>query len=180
MFKKGRHGIVDIIGVTLVVVAIISAGGIYYTASSYSKISDTLTSTAVFVPTVNITYSSGTGFYDLAAVITAINDSPLEIEFYEIEFNMYAFPTESRGLDFDHWVTAGGQISGGNGTVLGNSMSNLYQTIHTSSEKLSNNIVNGRTYIGFSGSALYEISDYPDVTNKLYFGYWDWVEVYVQ
>lgn len=178
MFKKGRHGIVDIIGISLVAVAIISAGGIYYTASSYSKISNTLTNTAAFIPDVNITYSSETGHYDLVAVVTAINNSTLDIDFYEIEFNIYAFPTETRGLDFDHWVGSGGHIPGGNGTVMADSMSNLYQSFSTISEKLTSNIVGGQTYIGLSGSALYKISDYPDVTKKLYFGYWDWVEVY--
>jgi hypothetical protein len=178
MFEKGKYGIVDIIGVTLVVVAIISAGGIYYTASTYSRISDTLTAANVMVTDFNITHSEDAGTYEFLTSIMAINPSSLDIEIYSVEFNIYAYPSEAFGLDQSHYMGTGQGIQGGNSTIGQDSANYIYQHLTTTSTDIEANVVNGASFIGISGFVLFKIVDYPEVTKKVYFGFWNWVSIY--
>lgn len=178
MFDKNKYGIVDIIGVTFVVVAIISAGGIYYTASTYSDISNTLTSASVGVTEFNITHYEDTGTYEFLTTLMINNPSNLDINIYSVEFNIYAYPSESFGLDLSHYIATGRGIQAGNSTISKESTSYIYQRLTTTSNSIEDNIINGATFAGLSGFILYEIVDYPEVTKKVYFGYWNWVTIH--
>jgi hypothetical protein len=180
MFEKGKYGIVDVIGVSLVVVAIISAGGIYYTASTYSSISNTLTTTSVMVGDFNITHNEVTGTYKFLTTLVVNNPSPLDIELYSVEFNIYAYPSESYGLDLAHYIGTGRGIQGGNSTIASDTTGVIFQQLTTTSTDIEENIADRATFAGLSGFILFKIVDYPEVTKKVYFGYWNWVSIHEQ
>lgn len=194
MFKRGKYGIVDVIGVTLVVIALVSAGGIYYTANTYVKINDTWTNCHAFVPGVTITSSNATSEVSFQITLFINNSSPLDIEIVpsNVEYNVYVFDIEP---DFtlldsddwlDHFITPGRGMEGGNGTVeagtqktvllltsIGESPPLYWERFHDSS-------ADGRAFVVLSGFALYNIVEFPITTEKMWFGYTGWVPVYEQ
>ena len=184
MIEKGKYGIVDVIGISLVVVAIISAGGLYYTASTYTAISETITYTDAFMIDVNATRSNVTGNYDFLTTIMVINNSTLEIEVYDIEFNVFAYSNEIYGIDYSHHIASStGGVQVANRTVMERSSKNMYQRFEVKTgasnmETLQENIQGGFVFIGINGFAIYEISDFPEVTERMYFSYWNWVKIY--
>ena len=52
--KKPNLDIVNLVGITLIVVAIVSAGGLYYTASTWANISEAYATVEVVISEVDI------------------------------------------------------------------------------------------------------------------------------
>jgi hypothetical protein len=194
MFKRGKYGIVDVIGVTLIVMALVSAGGIYYTANTYVKINDTWTNCRAFVPEVNITSSDTTTEVTFQITLFIDNPSSLDIEIVSsnVEYNVYVFDTEPDFslLDYDDWldhfITPGRGMEGGNGTVEADSQKTLFLLTNIGEspplywERFEDSSTNGRTFVVLNGFALYNIIEFPTTTEKMWFGYTGWVSVYEQ
>jgi len=183
-FKKGAFGIVDIIGVSLVVVALISAGGIYYTSSTYAKISDSLTNVSLQVEGVTITYSNASQEYSFLVPIEFSNPSELDIEVISryVEYQIYAYKGESYSMELSNYVGPGKGIEG-NGSIEARSDKNFFSLSNVKLDSpygmtLQNSIVNGTTFVILSGFAMFKIVDFPEVTKKLSI-YYAWpVSVY--
>lgn len=193
MFRRGNIGIVDIIGVTLIVVALISAGGIIITTNSYVNINDTWANCHAFIPNVNITSSNTSNEVTIQTILFIDNPSKLDIEIVSsnVEYNVYVFGTQPdfSQLDYDDWldhfISPGRGIEGANGTVYADSRKNLYLSLLFREtpmywERFQEASENGTTYIFISGFALYEIIDYPFQTEKMWFAYANWVTIYEQ
>ena len=84
--KKPNLDIVNLIGITLIIVAIVSAGGIYYTASTWANISDAYATVTVEISDVDIYRSNSTGQIEITASFMVDNPSNLGIEIYRIEY----------------------------------------------------------------------------------------------
>ena len=99
--KKGTLELVNIIGVSFVIVAIIAAGGLYNTSSAYSKISDSLTNCSVQITNVNITFSNDSGEYSFLTTIYFNNPSELDIEIMSrfVEYSLYSYKAETYSLE---------------------------------------------------------------------------------
>lgn len=183
-FKKGAFGIVDIIGISLVVVALLSAGGIYYTSSTYAKISDSLTNVELQVEGVTITYSNTSQEYTFLIPMEFTNPSDLDIEVISryVEYQIYTYKAESYSMEISNYVGPGKGIDG-NGTVEADSNKSFYSLARVKSDSpygmtLQNSIVDGTTFVILSGFAMFKIVDFPDVTKKLSI-YYAWpVRVY--
>jgi hypothetical protein len=193
MFRLSNLGIVDLIGVTLIVVALISAGGIVITTDTYVNINDTWANCQAFIPNVNITSSNDSNEVTLTTSLFINNPSKLDIEIISsnVEYNVYVFNAEpdfsQLGYDglLDHFISPGRGIAGANGTVYGDSQKNLYLSLFFREtplywDRFQDASVNGSTFVFISGFALYEIIDYPYQTEKLWFAYANWVTIYEQ
>lgn len=174
--KKGIE-LVNIIGVSFVIVAIVAAGGLYYTSSTYSKISDTLTNCNAQITNVNVTYSNTSGEYSFLTTIYFNNTSELDIEIMSrfVEYSIYSYKAETYSLDFAHFIGPGRGIQG-NGTVLANADASFHSLTKVKEESpyygvLENSIVDGTTFVVLSGFVIFNIVDYPDVTKKLPINY---------
>ena len=172
-FKKGALGIVDIIGISLVIVALLSAGGIYYTSATYAKISNTLTNVELQVDEVTITYSDTSQEFSFLIPIEFHNPSDLDIEVISryVEYQIYAYKSESYSMEIGNYVGPGKGIEG-NGTVDAKEDRSFFSLANVKLDSpygmtLYNSITNGTTFVIISGFAQYKIVDYPDVTKKL-------------
>lgn len=173
--------ITNLIGIMLVIVAIVSAGGLYYVASEYSKISETLVSVEATISEVNICIDNQTGECVVTASILMNNPSKLDIDIYRIEYLTYADKETSSLTEYDREI--GGIQSSRNGTILKDSLTELQYTYTiypdtTYMNRLDYAMDGGSTvwvYIG--GLMWFRISDYPDVSEDIGVGYFTEVVV---
>jgi len=174
MKSSNAPSITNLIGILLVIVALVSAGGLYYVASEYSKISDTIVTVETTISGVTINNISG----DFTVVVSVLisNPSPLDIEVYRIEYMTYSDKTTSTLTGSDRYI-GGGSTSDRNNTVSANSEREM-QVSHIISpnsiymERLLYGMDNGNfSWIYVGGYVWFKIADYPDVSQQLGVGY---------
>ena len=178
MFKRSSVHIFNVIGIALVIVALVSAGGIYYTASSYAKITETLVNFNGELENINITSSPTAGTYTFITTFNFDNTvSSLDVDVYSIEFNIYAYNTPTGRMDFNNYIGAGRGIEGGNGTIEAGTTKEIrviYELRPDSPYFLSqfnSMVVDNSVFIVISGTAWYKIVDYPAVPKSIGFYY---------
>lgn len=174
MNSSKAPSITNLIGVILVIVALVSAGGLYYVASEYSKISETIVRVDVVISGVAIINDSG----DFTVIVSILisNPSPLDIEVYRIEYMTYSDKTTSTLTGSDRYI-GGGSTSDRNNTVSAHSEREM-QVSHIISP---NSIYMDRLLYGMDNTNLswiyvggylwFKIADYRDVSQKLDIGY---------
>lgn len=178
MFKRGSIHIFNVIGIAVVVVALISAGGIYYTASSYAKITETRVNFNGELEQISITSSPSSGTYTFITTFNFDNTiSSLAVDVYSIEYNIYAYNTPTDRLDFNNYIGAGRGIVGGNGTIEAGTTKEL-QVIYELQpdspiymERFMSMVVDDSVFIVFSGSAWFKIVEFPDAWQRIEFYY---------
>jgi hypothetical protein len=181
MMKSSKApGITNIIGTLLVIVALVSAGGLYYVASEYSKISETIVTVEIVVSGVTIINLSGD--YTVIVSVLISNPSPLDIEVYRIEYMTYSDKSTSTLMGSDRYI-GGGSTSDRNSTVSADSVREM-QVSHGISpnsiymKRLQYGLDNGNSsWILVTGYVWFKIADYTDVTQQLGIGYQDLVVI---
>jgi hypothetical protein len=170
MKSSNAPSITNLIGVLLVIVALVSAGGLYYVASEYSKISETIVMVDVAISGVTINNESG----DFTVIVSILinNPSSLDIEVYRIEYMTYSDKTTSTLTGSDRYI-GGGSTSDRNNTVSAHSTREM-QVSHIISpnsiylDRLLYGMDNGNTsWIFVGGYVWFKITDYPDVSQQL-------------
>ncbi|MCK4265635.1 MAG: hypothetical protein KAX31_00010 [Thermoplasmata archaeon] len=180
--NKDSINIVNLIGIMLIVVAIVSAGGLYYTASTYANISETFVSCEVFISGVNITSHNSTGEITFTTSVIIDNNSTLDIEIYRIEYTAQASNSPTTVTQYDKYI-GGGSIGGRNGTVTADTIREVLVSFSinpdtTYMDRYEHALVDGGLYTYITGYVWYKISDFPEATKKLGIFYSNKVMVY--
>jgi hypothetical protein len=182
MKENKTPSVTNLIGIILIVVALVSAGGLYYLASEYTKISETLVSTSSEITAIRITQNNNTGDVSITVSISVDNPSDLDIELYRIEYLTYLDRYASNQVGNDKYVGSG-STSEGNKTVQAGS-SREFQvsfTISSTSPYMSKFVYasdGGNTVFAFiNGYIWYNLSDYPDASQKQPVGLSGWVVI---
>lgn len=180
MNSTNAPSITNIIGILLVIVAIVSAGGLYYIATEYSKISETIVTVDTMISGVTINNISGDFTVTVSVLIN--NPSALDIEVYRIEYMTYSDKTTSTLTGSDRYI-GGGSTSNRNSTVSAGTVREM-QVTHIVShnsiylERLQYGMDGGNTsWIYVGGYVWFKISNYPDVSQQLAVGYLDQVVI---
>jgi hypothetical protein len=170
--KKKELGVTNLIGVLLLVVAVVSAGGLYYLAAEYCRISDTLVSVDTLGTDITVFHDNVSGQYQIVVTLTVSNPSELDIEIYSIEYLVFADRTTATLTGYDAGV-GGGSSGLANGTVSANTVRDLtvMYLVGPGSlyfERLEYALAGGNsTWMYLSGFALFRLSDYQEVDGEL-------------
>jgi len=176
--KKPSLDIVNLVGITLIVVAIVSAGGLYYTASTYANISETFASVEVSISDVHVVRNNETGEVYLTASFFIDNPSSLDIEIYRIEYLANADSSPASITEIDKYVGSG-TVGNRNNTAPAESVREiqLSTTINpntTYMERFNYAEQNNNVYMFLNGILWYRISQFPEATQRYdgitYFG----------
>jgi hypothetical protein len=179
---KRKLPITDVIGILLVIVALVSAGGLCYVASEYTKIADTLVSAEVDISSFYIVRNNLTGEVFINVMVTLNNPSTLDIKIYRVEYQTYVDRDTSTITSFDRYIGSG-STNDNNGTVLGGTVREVpishVLMPDTLYEERLNYALDGddKLYAHISGILWFRISDYPDVESKAAFGFFNEVVI---
>jgi hypothetical protein len=182
MNKTKALGITNLIGILLIIVAIISAGGLCYVALEYTQISETLVTVDAAVTDIAILHDYASGEYQVIITIAVSNPSRLNINIYSIEYLAYADRTTTTLMGSEANI-GGGSTSTGNGTVVAGSVREIqvFYLIGQSGlylQRLQHALDGGNTaWIYLGGFLLYRISDFQDVSSEIGLGYLDQVVI---
>ena len=173
MKRPSSPSITNLIGIMLVIVALVSAGGLYFVASEYSKISETMVSTDIQLSEMTVIINNASNKAIISFSIILANPADLDIEIYRIEYYMYTGQTPQDSIRTGSYVGAGGSSSVI--SILSGSTMNdipLYMTLNGTYMGHFKESVNpdNSLYTFISGRLLYRIANYPDVWQSLDFG----------
>ena len=169
--KKPNLDIVNLVGITLIVVAIVSAGGLYYTASTWANISEAYATVDVMISEVDIIRNNSTGEISLTAMFLINNPSNLDIEIYRIEYMANADSSTADITDYYKYIGSG-SIGNRNNTVSAGSMREVQVSMSinsnsTNMERFNSAEVGGNVYVYLYGTVWYRIINYPDASQRL-------------
>lgn len=181
MTKSKAHSLTNLIGALLIVVALVSAGGLVYIASEYSKISDTIVSVEAIISDVLVVINDETGRTNITVSILVNNPSSLDIDIRMVQYLVYTDWDPASVMEYDREI--GGTQSARNGTVAKNTMTEVQYT-HSIfpdtvyAERMDYSMGMGNTtWFVVSGFLSFEISEYPDVIQDIGIGFMSEVEV---
>jgi len=171
MMKKPSLDIVNLVGIALVIAALVSAGGIYYTASTYSKISESFATTTVMVSDVQITRINETGLVIFTTTYVVDNPSSLDIELYRIEYMAHADISPTTITEYDRYIGSG-TLSNRNGTVPAGTIREFQVPFSigpnsTYMDRFNYAEQNGEVNTFVNGIIWYRISNYQEASNRL-------------
>ncbi len=169
--KKPRIDIVNLVGISLVVVALVAAGGLYYTASSYANISETFASVDVSITDVQAYLDNDTGQVRITSLFLVNNPSDLDIQIYRIEYMMYADEDTSSIMEYDRYVGSG-SLGNVNNTVEADSLRDVQLTSFINPDtpymdRFESANQGGTPYLLINGIVWYNIAQFPDAEMKL-------------
>ena len=183
MSKTRKLPVTDVIGILLVIVALVSAGGLCYVASEYTKIADTLVSAEAEISSFRIVQNNATGEVFINVMVTLNNPSSLDIEIYRVEYQTYVDRDTSTITSFDRYIGSG-STNDNNGTVQGG----IVREVPVSHVIMSDTLYKDRLeyaldgddklYAYTGGMLWFRLPDYPDVESKIAFGFFG--EVFVR
>ena len=169
--KKPNLDIVNLVGITLIVVAIVSAGGLYYTASTWADISEAYATIEVVISEVDIVRNNSTGEVELTAMFLINNPSNLDIEIYRVEYmvNVDISPTDI--MDYDKYIGSG-SVGSRNNTVTADSMREVQVTMSinpnsTNMDRFNSAEQDGNVYVFLYGTLWYRIINYPEASQRM-------------
>ena len=169
--KKKQIDIVNLIGISLIIVAIVSAGGLYYTATSYANISETYASVEVSITEVTAVRDNVTGGITLSALFLVDNPSDLDIEIYRIEYMAHADRSPTSIMEYDKYVGSGA-IGNMNNTISANSVRDIQisTTINPDTpymERFNSAEQEGSVYMFLNGVVWFKITEFPEATQRI-------------
>ena len=169
--KKPNLDIVNLVGITLIIVAIVSAGGLYYTASTWANISEAYATVDVMISEVDIVRDNSTGGISITAMFLINNPSNLDIEIYRIEYMVNVDSSTTDIMEYDKYVGSG-SVGNRNNTVTAESLREIQ--VSTSINPNSTNMnrfnsaeVDGSVYVYLYGTVWYRMVNYPDASQRL-------------
>ena len=169
--KESNLDIVNLVGITLIIVAIVSAGGLYYTASTWANISEAYATVEVVISEVDIVRDNSTGGITLTAMFLVNNPSNLDIEIYRIEYMANVDYSTSAIMEYDKYVGSG-SVGNRNNTVSADSIREVQVTMSinpnsTNMVRFNSAEVDGNVYVFLYGTVWYRIINYPDASQRL-------------
>lgn len=165
--------ILDWIGVCLIVVAIISAGGLFYTSNEYAKVTETRLNVWSEITNVTMTYSDGEAMLIIEG--KAHNPSRLDVEIYGVEYDVYASSMPFTSLNLKNHLAHDYDSGGGDRTVeKGGDSDFIAYFNHLKMDAFlqqleQNNIDTG--FFAVRGEILFTIEGPGGVNEKAYFFY---------
>ena len=167
--KKPNLDIVNLIGITLIVVAIVSAGGIYYTASTWANISEAYATVEVVISDVIIVRDNSTGQVEITASFLVNNPSDLGIEIYRIEYLAHTDASSATITEYDKYVGSG-TVGNMNNTIAAGSIREIQLPTSISTrymERFDAAEQDGSVYIFLNSIVWYRVIDYPEATQRM-------------
>ena len=169
--NKPNLNIVNLVGITLIVVAIVSAGGLYYTASTWTNISEAYATVGVEINDVYIFRDNSTGQVTLNAMFLINNPSNLDIEIYRIEFMTHVDVNPATITNYDKYVGSG-SVGNRNNTVSADSMREIQLTMSinpntTYMERFNLAEQDGNVYTFLNGVVWYRIINFPEAIQRM-------------
>ncbi len=168
--KKTR--ILELIGICLVIMALISAYGLYYTSEEYAKVTETQMNAGAYITGIEVSKNISDPGLDVD-ILVLNNASQLDVEVYLIEFRVYASDvpiTTPSQLDYLGTVASS---SGGDIVEAGtNYMYRIPLNIDPISDpyqKLVDTSPDGSGYFIVQGTVYYEISGPSELQNTIPF-----------
>ena len=169
--KKPNLDIVNLVGITLIVVAIVSAGGLYYTASTWADISEAYATVEVMISEVDIVRTNSTGEISITAMFLINNPSNLDIEIYRIEYMINVDSSTTDITDYNKYVGSG-SVGNRNNTVSAGSVREVQVSMSISSN--STNMIrfnsaeqDGSVNVFLYGTLWYRVINYPEASQRL-------------
>lgn len=169
--RKPGLDIVNLIGISLVIVAIVSAGGLYYTAASYNNISETFATVTIDITGVSLTRDNDTGQVHINTLFLVNNPSNLDIEIYRIEYQVHADSTSSTVREYDRYVGNGG-IGSSNNTISAGKLREIDLPTRinpdtTYMERFNMAEQDGSVFVFVDGIVWYRISKFQDASRRV-------------
>lgn len=169
--KKPNLDIVNLVGITLIVVAIVSAGGLYYTASTWADISEAYATVDVMISEVDIIRNNSTGEISITAMFLINNPSNLDIEIYRIEYMTNVDSSTADIMEYNKYVGSG-SVGNRNNTVSSDSMREIqvFMSINPNStymERFNLAEVEGNVHVFLYGTVWYRIINYPNASQRM-------------
>lgn len=109
-----RYDILEIIGICLIIVAMISAYGLYYTSNEYAKVTETRLNMEANITAVSVSFSYDGARITVDGVIK--NPSRLDIDVYFIEIRVYV-SSETTSPTLKNFVGLASGTGGLEGTI---------------------------------------------------------------
>ena len=168
---KSNVDIVNLIGISLIVVAIVSAGGLYYTATSYANISEAFASVDISISEVITHRDNSTGQVVITTLFLVDNPSNLDIEIYRIEYMAHADKTSASIVEYDKYVGSG-TAGNRNNTVLAGTIREIQVSTSINPdtpymERFDYASSDGTVYMFINGMTWFKITDFPDGEPKI-------------
>jgi hypothetical protein len=172
MKKENSLSITTLIGIILVIIAIVSAGGLYFVASEYAKISETLVVIESGIHDVSVTNTTDDVTFHFSVYVN--NTSELDIEVYRVEYDIHSGGEISSNLyNYQSIIVSGGTGSLSNPLKVipaGETMVEIPITVPIK-EKVMTEFMgstnNGTTYLFIDSTLFFNLSKYPDVIQKM-------------
>jgi hypothetical protein len=179
---SGTTSIPNLIGVLLVIVALVSAGGLYYTASVYARISDTYVSVESAITGMSVSYNNLTQTVDVTVTVLIDNPTSLDIQVYRVEYMSYMDKDPSSIFNYNRY-TGSGSTSERNNTVKAESVREMQVSFKITSENTYFDRVlyamedGPSLYFLVDGTVWFQVADYGQVKNQIGIFAMDYVEV---
>ncbi|MCK5024769.1 MAG: hypothetical protein KAR56_04045 [Thermoplasmata archaeon] len=168
--KKPNLDIVNLVGITLIVVAIVSAGGLYYTASTWADISEAYATVNVEISGLDIIRDNSTGQVSVTAMFLIDNPSDLDIEIYRVESVANMAASATTVTDYDKYVGSG-SVGNRNNTVPAGTIREVQVSMSinpntTYMERFNLAELDGSVYVFLYGTVWYRIINFPDAIQR--------------
>ncbi len=169
--KKPNLDIVNLVGITLIVVAIVSAGGLYYTASTWANISEAYATVEVIISEVDIIRNNSTGEISLTAMFLINNPSNLDIEIYRIEYMVNVDSSTADIMEYNKYIGSG-SVGNRNNTVSADSMREVQVSMSINPDSANMERFNlaeqdGNVHVFLYGTLWYRMVNYPDASQRM-------------
>lgn len=168
-----KKDILEIIGICLIITALISAYGLYYTSREYAKVTETQMNAQAFISDVSVSINDMDSSINVN-VLVLNNVSQLDIEIYLIEYKIYASEiliTTPNQRDYFGTISSTG---GGNGTIKAGEYV-IYDVplsvsqVSTQHSQLNDLMSDGQAYFIVQGKVYYKISGPSELQEYIHF-----------
>lgn len=170
--KRPRVDIVNLLGISLIVVALVSAGGLYYTAKSYADISETFATVSIDISEVKVFRDNSTGQVTIDTIFHVENNrSNLDIEIYRTEYGVNVDVSSTDVMNYDRYVGSGSRGSANN-TVMAGKVKDIQVTTRINPDtiymdRFEQASVSGNLYMFIDGTMWYRIARFPEASQRI-------------
>lgn len=173
--KMERDRILEIIGVCLIVTALVSAYGLYYTSREYARVTETRLNAAAFIIDLDVTMENHSSRIDIDTLVLN-NVSKLDIEIYLIEYRIFASSEPINMINQRDYFGSVSNTGGANNIVAAGGFreyksSMLISANSTLSPKLESIMNGGIGYFIVQGRVHYTISGPSELQDSIPFYY---------
>lgn len=182
MKKSNASSIPNLIGILLVIVALVSAGGLYYTASTYTRISETYVSVWSEISDVSVVFDNASEEVEVTVSVLVNNPSSLDIEIYRVEYMCYMDKDPSSLSNYNRYIGSGSS-SEKNNTVRAGSERVVEVSFKVDSENTYYDRVlyamedGPSVYFMVDGNVWFSLASYSQVQNQVGIYSTDLIEV---